>query len=177
MKYSIYFSVLLCLWALPVMAQVPGWNAGSNGGSVLILAPLAAIDLKLEPDLRREVEDFADLYKHRMDYYAGTALDRGVVADLDEIIVRTNTLILDNESLAFFYPFKKKDNREKLNLILTHIMRLDAELRTSVPDMIYGERINLNQNAEMTLEEIHRKLDDIESNIAKSRILSVMLGL
>jgi hypothetical protein len=170
--------VFLFITIQSVNAQLPGVNAQSSFGSGLIDAPLIPLATWIEPRLEREVKDFREIYEHRAEYYATTAIDNGKIRnEVTDLRDRISLLITDNESLAFFYPFKKRDNRTKLTMLLSHVNRLYTHLGSLLPDSIYGERINLNQNAEMTLEEMHRKVDEIESDIAKSRILSQLLGL
>lgn len=177
MKRILIIAIIL-LTVNAVNAQIPGVNATSSAGSVAIEVPLLPLALLVEPRLAAEVKDFRQIYEHRSEYYATTLIDNGKIGnEVDNLRDRVNLLIADNEALSFFYPFKKRDNRTKLNMILTHVNRLDTHLGSLFPDSIYGERINLNQNAEMTLEQMHRKLDEIESDIAKSRILSQLFGL
>ncbi len=178
MKRLFQIILVMLLVVQSATAQVPGVNPGSSAGSVAIDAPLIPLALIVEPRLFREVQDFRQLYEHRAEYYATTLVDNGKIRnEINDLRNRINLLIVDNESLAFFYPFKKRDNRVKLNALLTGTNRLYTQLGSLLPDSIYGERINLNQQTEITLEEMHRKVDEIESDISKSRILSVLLGL
>lgn len=177
MKKLICISVFL-IGCFSSVAQVPGVNFTSASGSVAIEVPLLPLALVVEPRLEKEVKDFREIYEHRSEYYARTVLDGGVIINqVDDLRARVNLLLADNAALAFFYPFKKRDNRIKLEAMITSINRLDNELRGLLPDSIYGERINLNQNVEIILEQMHRRADEIESDIAKSRILSQLLGL
>ncbi|MEL6919060.1 MAG: hypothetical protein AAFO99_15190 [Bacteroidota bacterium] len=182
-----------------LFAQIPANNKNAMTSSVAMSATLDPFVRVIEPDLRASVDKYKDFYVKRLYAYVPTAIDAGaILSEIEKLELRANKVKVDNNNLAFFYPFKKKDNLKKINAILGLLDKLYKKLSHlkgfgSFPDLsdiqnanditdlnnllsavrptIYGERINLNQNTEISLEVLSRKLDEIEADIHRSTLL------
>lgn len=152
-------------------------NPTSEAASIAI-AVETTLWRREEPNLRAAIRDFNEEYLRRRSYYAPTVIDGGAVINLvDTAIARVNQLLIDNRNLRFFYPFKQRDNERKLDQILIQLTSHFNELSGLRMDTIYGERMMLNQEVEIAMEAVNRKLDGIESDIENSTVLSRLLGL
>jgi hypothetical protein len=174
---------------MSVLGQYSGINKESredSGGIAGVLKYIGAdlgLDMNIfnnpEGNLKKSITNFGKEYTKRKDYYITTDADNltwhTIKQAIEEVIDRATIILSENETLTFFYPFKKKDNRKKINYILTLLDTMMNKIDLS--QGVWGERINLQQNTLISLESLERRLDIIESDIEKSTILSKVLGL
>ncbi|MEM9001367.1 MAG: hypothetical protein AAGB24_13975 [Bacteroidota bacterium] len=174
------FLYILWIISVPVVAQVPGTNYNSASKSTAMGADMVVLTQVIEPEIRRSINGFNKYYDNRLLYYAETLIDAGsVLNEIDNVRQRIFLLNVENSSLSFFYPFKKQDNKRKIDAILYAVNGLRSRL-LGLPwsvNTIYGERMNLNQDTEIALESLERQLDAIESDIDKSKLIRQLFPL
>ncbi len=169
--------IVLTISSSLAMGQLPAWNITSSGASAAMEAPLVAWNWPAEPLMMDAVKKFSREYAKRNIYYAPTVADGGRVArgEVTALRRRSQDLLRKNTALGPIYPYRKRDNARRLNTIDSLLLNVEQQFAnlTITRTGIYGERMNLNQNNAMTMEQWSRKLDEIESDINNCRILNL----
>ena len=141
-----------------------------------------AWDNNQEKDVVKALKDYEKQYGQRAFYRMHNLELSGnmtIVADkINGLRTRLNTIESENnEPNIFYFPYKRNNNQEAINVIKHAIDNLDDALLPidKLTPMLGGEKINLRQNLEMSMETLSRRLDSIESNIDNSKVLSSYL--
>ncbi len=174
---KLIIAALIC-WSPTLMGQL---NVSVTALSISMEAGLIPW-YEWEKEYAAKIEEFSEEYRKRGFYYAPTLLDGGnpVFDALDELILRIDDLQVKNNGLGLYAHYLKRDNTKRLNDIERMALNMDQEL-DSLDDLIegqsiYGERLNLNQNTRVSVEILHRRLDQIESEIDKSTLLNLLFS-
>ncbi len=149
-------------------------DPGSMGGSVAAYY-LYKSQLSTEKDLTTEVNNYRNKYIERLTYLTGPAIAAALYVNdkLDEELsnarTRYNTLTNRNSTMAFFNYTKKKRNVKNLATAKQMIDNLQSEIdNANSLVLLYGDRLNLYQNAMESIFTIHEVLDMVEDDVEQS---------
>ncbi|MCK8521183.1 hypothetical protein M0D21_06375 [Aquimarina sp. D1M17] len=180
MKAINKIAIVMCLLkGLTVSAQEYPFltDPGSLGGSVGAYYLYRSL-LSNEKNLTSEINRYRNKYYERLAYLTGPAAAGALYVNdkLDEEISnarkRYNTLTNRNSTMAFFNYTKKKRNTKNLATAKQMIDNLQGELNNNSSLIIlYGDRLNLYQNAMESIFNIHRLLDMIEDSVEQSALI------
>lgn len=142
---------------------------GSGGNTALYIA-IRNNDRKLV----KEIDNFNKKYRQRTVYLIGSSAF--ITAKLNNELVKTKEryeyLVKRNKSMVFFSYSKKKNNTKTLKTIDQMLDNMEKELRSKISiNVLYGEKLNLYQNAMESFSNIHRLMDVVEDRVEQSMLL------
>ena len=163
------------------LAPLP--NPGAPASTILV----ASWDEFQEQKVTEGLEDLEQYYGKRRFFImhnAEVALkllgEHGVVeSKIHDMSIRIEAINIKNNTTTFYFPYKQDNNTHEID----HIRHANDKIRNSLlpiseyTPMVGGEKINLQQNLEISLETLHRRLDSIESNIDNSAVLKNFIDI
>lgn len=181
-KHIILLLLIFTVKSQEIIAQLPAVDPLSGAGSIALTVEYALLEGK-EREVTAAVSDFTTNYSKRIWHKFDPKLTVGddfrskIVNELEDAFGRILLLNKRNEDMVgMFSEARKENNREKLNVVKANLINTREKFKKKLKSFgVYGEKMNLYQNFMMSLHEVHRSMDEIESKIDKGYKLGSIL--
>ncbi len=156
----------------------------ANTGGLAGTGAIALVEVlweTTEKQVDRNLDEFSKLYGERSAHYAASfAYYEKVDDEINNLNTRLNSVDAKNEQTLHIFPFKKNRSKLSISEIRTAVNKLDETLNNlnpfTAPSVRFGELVNLKSNIDLSIEELDRKLNAIESEVDNSGLLNKLIN-